>query len=172
MGFVSRQSSTKPWLNWDFGRQRQREPLSHRKIVGVYHFQKFGNFPSGSSIREERVSFEWSLFRSQASLYCSNLPRKFKMAVQMLMLHENLEFSIDEESLINSGDDGERNILSAVATFLSRNLNRNQGYYECSLPAYSMRFISLNLTPETLALTELRVSRKFYLPFKHVLQSW
>ena len=57
----------------------------------------------------------------------------------MLMLHENLEFSIDEESLIISEGDGEINILPAVATFMRRNLNRNQGYYECSLPSYSMR---------------------------------
>lgn len=66
------------------------------------------------------------------------LPRKFKMAAQMLMLHESLEFSIDEESVMNSEDDGEMNILSAVATFMRRNLIRNQGYYECSLPAYSI----------------------------------
>ena len=51
------------------------------------------------------------------------------MAAQMLMLHESLEFSIDEESVINSEDDGEINILSAVATFMRRNLVRNQGYY-------------------------------------------
>ena len=47
----------------------------------------------------------------------------------MLMLHESLEFSIYEESVINSEDDGEINILSAVATFMRRNLVRNQGYY-------------------------------------------
>ena len=57
----------------------------------------------------------------------------------MLILHDNSEFSIDEESLINSEGDGEINILPAVATFMRRNLNRNQGYYESSLPAYSMR---------------------------------
>ena len=55
-------------------------------------------------------------------------PRKFKMAAQMLMLHESLEFSIDEESVMNSEDDGEMNMLSAVATFMRRNLIRNQGY--------------------------------------------
>lgn len=60
------------------------------------------------------------------------------MAAQMLMLHESLEFSIDEEGVINSVDDVEMNILSAVATFMRRNLIRNQGYYECSLPAYSI----------------------------------
>ena len=60
------------------------------------------------------------------------------MAAQMLMLHESLEFSIDEESVMNSEDDGEMNILSAVATFMRRNLIRNQGYYECSLPANSI----------------------------------
>ena len=49
------------------------------------------------------------------------------------MLHEN------EESVINFEDDGEINILSAVATFMRRNLNRNQGCYECSLSAYSNR---------------------------------
>lgn len=47
----------------------------------------------------------------------------------MSMLHENL----------NSEGNGEINILSAIATFLRRNLNRNQGYYESSLLAYSMR---------------------------------
>ena len=46
----------------------------------------------------------------------------------MLMLHESLEFSIDEESVMNSEDDGEMNMLSAVATFMRRNLIRNQGY--------------------------------------------
>ena len=45
----------------------------------------------------------------------------------------------DEESVINLEDDGEINILSAVATFMRRNLNRNQGCYECSLSAYSNR---------------------------------
>ena len=39
---------------------------------------------------------------------------------------------------MNSEDDGEMNILSAVATVMRRNLIRNQGYYECSLPAYSI----------------------------------
>lgn len=58
------------------------------------------------------------------------------MAFQMLMLHENLEFLTDEESVINLEDDGEINILSAVATFMRRNLNRNQGYYECSSVLY------------------------------------
>ena len=44
----------------------------------------------------------------------------------MLMLQENL----------NAEDNVEINILSAIATFLRRNLNRNQGYYdECSLLA-------------------------------------
>lgn len=41
------------------------------------------------------------------------------------MLHENMEFFFDEESVINLEDDGEINILSAVATFMRRNLNRN-----------------------------------------------
>lgn len=45
----------------------------------------------------------------------------------------------DEENVINLEDDGEINILSAVATFMRRNLNRNQGCYECSLSAYSNR---------------------------------
>ena len=43
------------------------------------------------------------------------------------------------KSLINSEDGGEINVLSAFSTLMRRNLNRNQGYYECSLTAYSMR---------------------------------
>ena len=35
-------------------------------------------------------------------------------------------------------DDSEINILSTVATFMRGNLIRNQGYYECSSPAYSI----------------------------------
>ena len=77
------------------------------KILGVYHFQQ------KSEISRREVPFGKNAFhfRSQASLCSSNLPRKLKMAVPMLMLHENLEFSIDEESLTNSEDDGEINIL-------------------------------------------------------------
>ena len=45
----------------------------------------------------------------------------------MLTLHEALEFSADEESFINSEDDGEIIILSAAATFMRRDLHRNQG---------------------------------------------
>ena len=83
------------------------------------------------------------------------------------MLDENLEFSMDEESLINSEDESEINILSAVATFMRRNLNRNQGFKNV-LCRHIRCDISLIFTPATLALRELRVSHKFYLPFKHV----
>lgn len=60
------------------------------------------------------------------------------MAAQVLALHEVLEFSVEEEGLMNSEDDCEINILAAVATFMRRKLHRNEGYFEFALPTYSI----------------------------------
>ena len=46
----------------------------------------------------------------------------------MLMLHEIMDSSVEEEIVINSEDDGEIVLFAAVATFMRRDLNRNQGF--------------------------------------------
>ena len=79
----------------------------------------------------------------------------------MLMLHESLEFSRDEESVMNSKDDGEMNILSEVATFMRRNPIRNQGYYECSLPAYSIDELKKILKGGTHSMVLCRTTGEF-----------
>ena len=56
-------------------------------------------------------------------------PPKYKMAAQLLLLNEMLDFSLEDESLINSDDDFIP-ILAAVATYMGRHLHRNQGFYE------------------------------------------
>ena len=56
----------------------------------------------------------------------------------MLILNEIEELSMEEESLINSEDDDDTPILAAVATYMGRDLHRNQGYFENILPLYSI----------------------------------
>ena len=53
-------------------------------------------------------------------------PPKYKMAAQLLLSNE-LDFSLEEESLVNSDDD-DIPILAAAATYMRRDLHRNQGF--------------------------------------------
>ena len=55
----------------------------------------------------------------------------------MLMLDENLE---TEEEILNTEDDGEINIniLAAIATFMRRDLHRNENFWEVIVPSYSI----------------------------------
>ena len=56
-------NKTKGEIKRDHGYTQQK------RDSGLLPFtKKIGNFPSGSSIQEERVPFEWSLFRSYLSL--------------------------------------------------------------------------------------------------------
>ena len=55
-------------------------------------------------------------------------PPKYKMAAQPLLLNEMLDFSLEEESLVNS-DDGDIPILTAVATYMRRDLHRNKDFF-------------------------------------------
>ena len=55
-------------------------------------------------------------------------PPKYKMAAQLLLLNEILDFSL-EESLVNSDDD-DIPILATVATYMRCDLHRNKGFYE------------------------------------------
>ena len=64
-------------------------------------------------------------------------PLKYKMVAQLLLLNEMLDFSLEEENLVNS-DDADIPILAANATYMRRNLHRNKGFYENILPAYTI----------------------------------
>ena len=54
-------------------------------------------------------------------------PPKYKMAAQLFLSNEKLDFSLEEESLVNS-DDGFIPILAAVAAYMRRDLHRNQDF--------------------------------------------
>jgi len=65
-------------------------------------------------------------------------------AHQMGFLCEMLEVSIEEKSSINSEDDAV-DIFSVTSTFMRRNLQRTEGYFEHALPGYSLdEFNELN----------------------------
>ena len=53
---------------------------------------------------------------------------KYKLAEQLLVLNEILDFSLEEESVVNSDDDIPT--LAAVATYMRRDLHRNKDFYE------------------------------------------
>ncbi|KAL9977208.1 hypothetical protein ACROYT_G014587 [Oculina patagonica] len=57
---------------------------------------------------------------------------------EMLMLHEILDSSVEEEIVINSEDNGEIVMFAAAATFMRSSFNRNEGYFEVSVPTYSI----------------------------------
>ena len=54
-------------------------------------------------------------------------PPKYKMAAQLLLSNEKLDFSLEEERLVNSDDDFIP-ILAAGATYMRRDLHRNQDF--------------------------------------------
>ena len=56
-------------------------------------------------------------------------PPKYKMGAQLLLLNEILDFSLEEESLVNSDDDNIP-ILAAVATYMWLDLHKNKGLME------------------------------------------
>ena len=66
-----------------------------------------------------------------------HFPPKYKMAAQLLLLNEMLDFSLEEECFVNSDDD-DIPILAAVATYMRRHLPRNKGFYENILLAYKL----------------------------------
>jgi len=72
-------------------------------------------------------------------------PLKYKMAAQLLLLNEMLDFSLEEENLVNSDDDNIP-ILAAVATYTRHDLHRNKGFYENILPACTIDELKLKAT--------------------------
>ena len=46
--------------------------------------------------------------------------------------------SVEEEDLLKLEDDEETPILAAVSTYMRRDLNRSEGFFENILPRYSL----------------------------------
>ena len=73
-------------------------------------------------IGERRVPFDTLVPFIPGSLHRSMyFPPKYKMAAQLLLLNEMLDFSLGEECLVNSDDD-DIPFLAAVATYMRRHL--------------------------------------------------
>ena len=108
-------------------------------MVGVSHLQKnsenlYWECPFGkSAFHLSQAPF----VHRPLSFASLNLPRIFKMEANeahQMFFCEMFEVSIEEDSLINSEDD----ICSAPSTFMTRNLQRTEGYFEHALPGYSL----------------------------------
>ena len=111
-----------------------------RKTWGVFHLPiDSGKFPKlcwEMVIGERRVPFDTFVPFIPGSLHCPMyFPPKYKMAAQLLLLSEMLDFSLEEECLFNSDDD-DIPFVAAVATYMRRPLPRNKGFYQNILLAY------------------------------------
>ena len=79
-------------------------------------------------IGERRVPFDTLVPFIPGSLHGPMyLPPKYKMAAQLLLLNELLDFSLEDEGLFNSDDDGIP-FVAGVATYMRRHLPRNKGF--------------------------------------------
>ena len=59
--------------------------------------------------------------------------------VEMVMLDEVIDTSIDEQLLLDYDNDGEIHLFAAnIGAFMRRDLNRIVGFYEIVVPAYSV----------------------------------
>ena len=58
--------------------------------------------------------------------------------VDMVMLDEVIDTSIDEQLLLDDDNDGEIHLFAAIGAFMRRDLNRIVGFYEIVVPAYSL----------------------------------
>ena len=63
----------------------------------------------------------------------------------MLLLNEMLDFSLEEECLVNSDDD-DIPFLAAVATYMRHHLPRNKGFYENICLHISLQSMNLKAT--------------------------
>ena len=58
--------------------------------------------------------------------------------VEMVMLDEVIDTSIDEQLLLDYDNEGEIHLFAAIGAFMRRDLNRIVGFYEIVVPAYSV----------------------------------
>lgn len=112
------------------------------RSLGVFYLTKqSGNF------RGKCPSVKNVLHLSQVPfvLSPSYFPPNFKMAVQMLILNEIVELSVEEESPFNSEDD-DTPIIAAVATHLRRNFHRNCLFCFENIYCHYLRSMNLKAT--------------------------
>ena len=79
------------------------------------------------------------------------------MAAQLLLFNEMLNFSLEEECLVNSDDD-DIPFLAAVATYMRRHLPTNKGFYKnilisCKLTIDEFSNNNLYLLPLAIRIT-------------------
>ena len=87
-------------------------------------------------IGEERVPFDTLVpFIPRVPSPSDVFPAKIQTGGTTLVLTEILDFSLEEESVVNSDDD-DIPTLAAVATYMRRDLHRNKDFYENVLPTY------------------------------------
>ena len=56
----------------------------------------------------------------------------------LFMLNEMLDVSMEEQILLNSEDDEDINIFATLAVMMRRDLHRNEGFCEMTVPSYSI----------------------------------
>ena len=102
--------------------------------MGVYHLprdsRKLPKLCWEMLFGERRVPFDTFVPFIPGSLHRPMyFPPKYKMAAQLLLLNEMLDFSSEEKCLVNSDDD-DIPFLAAVAIYMRRHLPRNKGFYK------------------------------------------
>ena len=107
--------------------------ITFKKDNGRFPFtKKFRKFQWETTNGEDCVPFDTSFFHSFPGSVARlrSFPLNFKMAAQMLILNEIVALSVEEEGLLNSEDDDETPILATVSTYMTRDLNRSEGFFE------------------------------------------
>ena len=144
------------------------------KTLGVFHLPrdsgKFRKLRWEMLIAERRVPFDTLVPFIPGSLHrFMYFPPKYKMAAQLLLLNEMLDFSLEEECLVNSDDD-DISFLAAVETYTRCHLPRNKGFYENICLHISLRSMNLKATSEWLE-GPFKLCAEKYKPQEELLSS-
>ena len=85
------------------------------------------------------------------------------------MLNEMLDVSMEEQILLNSEDDEDINIFATLAVMMRRDLHRNEGFCEITVPSYSIdEFQShFRMTRSTMEALWREVGRTGRVPERH-----
>ena len=112
--------------------------IDYGRFPFTKRFRKIPETSLEMLIGERRVPFDTLVPFIPGSLHRPvYFPPKYKMAAQLLLLNEILDFSLEEECLSNSDDD-DIPFLAAFATYMRRPLPRNKGFYQNILLAYKL----------------------------------
>ena len=74
---------------------------------------------------------------SPSDVFRAKIQNGCTTVVVVVVERNRLDFSLEEECLVNSDDDGIL-ILAAAATYMRRDLHRNKGFHETILPTYTI----------------------------------